>query len=368
MTRRQTTAVLTIDIDALVRNWKKLRARVAPARCAAVVKADAYGIGVDRAVPALARAGCRTFFVTHVAEGIRVRALLGDASAQVYVLNGLLPFADIAADYIAHGLAPVLGSIEEMQRWAREAQGLSAALHVETGMNRLGLSGFGNADALARAVQQAGDSLKLDFVMSHFISAERPEDPLNQQQIQAFHSIRSALPALPGSLANSSGIFLPQNPFCNLVRPGYALYGGNPTPGHPNPMEVVISLHADILQARWVGAGETVGYNGIWKAPRPSRIATLAVGYADGFPRGAAIGGGEAVVAGVYCPIVGRVSMDLMVLDVTSVPEAAAVSGVPVELLGHYISIDDLAARSGVIGYEILTGLGRRYHRIYVGG
>ena len=198
------------------------------------------------------------------------------------------------------------------------------------------------------------------------------DDPLNGRQIALFDRLRRAFPGVAASFANSSAIFLPQRPYFDLVRPGYALYGGNPTPGAINPMRPVLKLEAPIIQLREIAAGATVGYNGQWTATRPTRLAVIGLGYADGLPRNAmatdARPGGEAMVCGRRCRFAGRISMDLTIIDVTDVPAERLAPGVMVELLGHDITIDDLAARAGTIGYEILTNLGRRYHRIHIGG
>jgi alanine racemase len=215
-----------------------------------------------------------------------------------------------------------------------------------------------------------GQASGADLLMSHFVSAEIPEDPINAAQIERFAAARAAFPELAASLANSSGIFLPARPVYDLARPGYALYGGNPTPGSPNPMRPVVKLTVAIQQVRWVEAGQTAGYNGQWTANRRTRLATLLAGYADGLPVGAGATdgkpGAEVAVAGRRCPLVGRVSMDLSILDVTDLPEDAARPGDRVELFGDTIELDDFAARSGTIGYRLLTGLGQRYRRDYV--
>ena len=360
----QSQAELIIDLGALVANWRSLAARIAPAACAAVVKADAYGVGTEQAAKALFAAGCRVFFVAQPSEGARVRAVVGDEPA-IHVLNGLIEGAGRLDPYAVHDLRPVLGSLEDLRIWSASGIGgrIKAALHVDTGMNRLGLP-LGEALALGG---QAG-SLGIDLVMSHFVSSEVPGDPLNAQQIARFDAVRAAFPGLRASMANSAGLFLPQRPFCDLARPGYALYGGNPTPDAPNPMRAVVTLRAPVIQIREIGVGESVGYNAQWSARRVSRLATIGVGYADGLPR-ALMGtdariGGEAMVAGVRCPFAGRVSMDLTVIDVTDVPGGVR-PGDMVELLGAAITVDDMAARAGTIGYEILTNLGRRYARVY---
>ena len=365
-------AVLTIDLGALADNWRLLQGLVGAADCAAVIKADAYGTGQGKAAAALKAAGCRTFFVAQPEEGRRARAVLGDDPAfTVYVLNGLPHEPGLPEFYRAHRLVPVLGSLPEVAFWKQAAPDLPAVLHIDTGMNRLGLDPPGHAVVAAEfAAGRLGFPLAL--VMSHFAESEVPENPLNARQMAAFAEARRAFPGVPGSLANSSGIFLSAKPFHDLVRPGYALYGGNPTPGRPNPMQTVVRLVAPILQVREVDIGATAGYGARWTAKRPSRLATIGVGYADGLPRNA-MGtdvkpGAETVVAGVRCPFVGRVSMDLSILDVTDAPADLVVPGAPVELLGDTIGVDELGEKALTIGYEILTGLGSRYRRVYVGG
>ena len=361
VTATESQAELIIDLAALVANWRSLAARIAPAACAAVVKADAYGVGTEQASKALFEAGCRVFFVAQASEGVRVRAIVG-ADPVIYVLNGLIEGAGRLDPYAAHDLRPVLGSLEDLRLWSASGLGgrIKAALHVDSGMNRLGLP---QAQALALSGTPG-----IALVMSHFVSSEAPMDPLNAQQIARFEAVRAAFPGLQASMANSAGLFLPQRPFYDLARPGYALYGGNPTPDAPNPMRAVVTLRAPIIQTREIGVGESVGYNATWSARRVSRLATIGVGYADGLLR-ALMGtdartGGEAMVAGVRCPFAGRVSMDLTVIDVTDVPGGVR-PGDLVELLGDAITVDDMAARAGTIGYEILTNLGRRYARTY---
>jgi alanine racemase len=261
-----------------------------------------------------------------------------------------------------HDLRPVLGSLADAALWAKVPGNRPCALHVDTGMNRLG--------AAPSDIGKIADMrLAVDLLMTHFVSSEDSRDATNDAQIARFESVRALLPHARASLANSSALFLPQKPYGDLVRPGYALYGGNPTPHAANPMRAVVRLEAPILQTRVVEPGEKVGYNAQWTAKRRSRLATIGVGYADGLPR-AAMGiddrpGGEAMIAGVRCPFAGRVSMDLTIIDVTDVPEDK-LAGARAVLLGDGISVDDLGSRSATIGYEILTRLGPRYHRVYV--
>ena len=351
-------ATLTIDLRALRENWRKLADRVAPAECAAVVKADGYGCGLERVVGALSAEGCRTFFVARLSEGFRARTT--EPEAAIYVLDGLLPGA--GAEMRQAGLRPALGSLPEIAEWAAGGGG-PAALHFDTGMNRLGLS-LDDADAALAALGRAPE-----LIMSHFASSEDLVSPDNQAQIERFARLRELIPNVRASLCNSSGIFLPDHPWHDLERPGYALYGGNPTPGRPNPMRAVVALEAPILQTRRVDVGAHVGYNGQWTARRPTLLAVIPIGYADGIPRSAmgvdAKPGPDVAISGVRCPIVGRVSMDLICIDATDAPPEAVLRGAPVEILGATISIDEFGERAGTIGYEILTSLGRRYRRIY---
>lgn len=354
-------ARLTIDLGALAANWRILAAQAEGAECAAVIKADAYGCGIARAAPALWRAGCRTFFVAHLSEAEAARRAVPEAV--IYVLNGFPPGS--ADAYRAGGFRPVLGARAEIAEWAQTGRAPGgarpAALHVDTGMNRLGLS-------VPEALDLAGDPGlgAPSLLMSHLVSAEVAGDPLNARQVADFARLRAAFPGVPASLANSAGIFLGPEARHQMVRPGYALYGGNPTPERPNPLRPVVRLDARILQLRDVSRGETAGYNARWTAPGPRRLATLSVGYADGYPRSAS-GRGAALVGGVLCPFVGTVSMDLIILDVTDAPAAALERGAPATLIGDRLDVDEVGRRAGTIGYEILTSLGKRYDRHYIG-
>ena len=348
---------MTIDLEALADNWRRLAREVAPAACGAVIKANAYGVGIENAAPALFQAGCRIFFVAHVGEGLRARAAL-DAGSRIYVLNGFEVGAEVG-DYAGADLAPVIGGLAEFARWDRARP---FALHVDTGMNRLGLT-----PAEVEPAKMAGAAL----LMSHLVSAEIPADPVNARQIAAFDQLRAQFPKLKASLANSSGVFLAQRPHYDLVRPGYALYGGNPTPGRENPMRPVVTLEVAVQQTRWIEPGETCGYNGRWTAKRRTRLATLLAGYADGLPFGAgstdAAPGPEVRIAGRMCPLVGRISMDLSIADVTYLPDAAVGPGTRAEFFGPTVALDTFAAKSGTIGYTVLTGLGARYERVVKG-
>lgn len=359
-------ALLTIDLDAICDNWRLLRAKVGPADCAAVVKADAYGLGAQRVGPALAAAGCRHFFVAHLAEGMALRPLL-PAQATVYVLHGAPLGAE--AECAAHGLVPVLNSRQQIDAWRGVARGLGqrlpAIVQVDSGMARLGLS----APELAQltADSSAFDSIDVAYVMSHLACADEPQHPANAAQLASFVAARRLLPAAPATFANSSGIFLGAAYHFELARPGAALYGVAPVPGQPNPMRPVVRLQGKVMQTRTVEAGAAVGYSASWVAPQASRIVTVSVGYADGYLRSLS-GRGSAWLGEVELPLVGRVSMDTITVDVSALPEGAIVPGTLLDLLTPQHNVDAVAARAGTIGYEILTSLGSRYERHYLSG
>jgi alanine racemase len=361
--------LLTIDLAAIEANWRTLSGRTVPIECAAVVKADAYGCGLEPVTTRLAKAGCKTFFVADLAEGRQVRALARDAV--IYVLNGLLPHT--APAFADANLRPVINGPAELAEWDAYVSGThwrgGAALHVDTGMNRLGLS---PDEAVAVAARAQLENHGFTLLMSHLACAEMPSHPMNDRQIRLFRELRIMFRGVPSSLANSSGIFLGGGAVhCDLVRPGLALFGGNPTPGQTNPMRPVVELKGRIAQVRELKRGDTVGYGATFTAQRASRLAIVAVGYADGFLRSAARdrtkAPAQAIVAGRRCPLAGRVSMDLITVDVTDVPDGGARRGDFVTLIGRDLGIDEVAASLGTIGYEVLTRLGRRLHRVYNG-
>lgn len=360
--------LLTIDLDAIVANWRILKARSGDAETAAVVKADAYGCGIAPVAKALANAGCQTFFVAHVFEGRSIRAIAPDAA--VYILNGLPPAT--AETFAAADLRPVLGNLQELREWRMFAKKTGwrggAALHIDTGMNRLGLS---VEDAIVLAQGAQADREGITLLMSHLACAETPAHPLNAKQLGLFREMRALFPGVPGSLANSSGIFLGANALHDLLRPGVALYGANPTPGHMNPMQPVVTLRGRVAQVREIASGDSVGYGATWIASRNSRIAIVSIGYADGLLRSASSSGNAPRVEVGFrdkrCPVVGRISMDLLAVDVTDISGEAPARGDWVSLLDDNFGVDELAAHAGTIGYEILTSLGHRYHRVYRG-
>jgi alanine racemase len=363
------TGVLTVDLDAIIANWRKLEKTAVPAECAGVVKANAYGCGAEQVARALASAGCKTFFVATLDEARVVRAALPQAT--IYALDGF--FQNTGDAYARIDCKPVIGDLNELAEWdvfcRRSGWNGGAAIHIDTGMNRLGLT-ITEAQGIIPRIN-AGDH-GITLVMSHLASAELVNNSTNARQLAAFREIASHFTNVPASLSNSSGIYLGAQFQFDLVRPGAALYGVNPTPEADNPMQPVVELKARIVQIRNVERGETVGYGGTWTARRPTKLAIVSAGYADGYFRAASANdgtrGAEVVVAGKRCPIAGRISMDLLAVDITDLPANAARRGHMVTLIGEGITVDELAHHFGTIGYEVLTSLGRRYARVYKGG
>jgi alanine racemase len=356
---RETTAsgILRIDLDALARNYALLRTRAAPGECAAVVKADAYGLGVVPVVRRLLREGCRRFFVATLAEARELRAVA--SHAEIAVFEGAM---EGAADALAELRArPVLNSLEQVRRWRGRGRAL---LHIDTGMNRLGLSAADVAELASHREWLEGTPL--EFVMTHLACADEPEHPQNRAQLELFDTLRALLPASATSIGNSAGTLIGGAYRGDLVRPGIGLYGGNPFSGLANPMEPVVTLTGRILQIREIGEPMPVGYGATYVAAPPSRLAVVGVGYADGYPR--ALGNrAAAALRGERVPVVGRVSMDLVCVDVGRLPRDAVAVGDEVELIGATVSLDEVAEAAGTISYEVLTGLGRRLAREYRG-
>lgn len=356
---------LTIDLAALTANYQLITAHVAPARAAAVVKANAYGLGAERVAPALAAAGCRDFFVAMLGEALSLRRHVPN-DAKLYVLNGLPPGAEAAC--AAAAVIPVLNSLGQAERWRAEARRLgrrlAAVVQVDSGMSRLGLS-LGELDQLL-ATSGFFEDVEVVLVMSHLACADTPSASANQEQLARFEALADRLgPRLPRSIANSGGCFISGDFHGDLTRPGLALYGAAPIEGAPSPVRPVVRLEARVIQLRTIPAGAGVGYGLTYIAPGERRIATVSVGYADGWPR--RLGGrAAAYFQGVRLPIIGRVSMDSMSLDVSALPDGALSEGDFVELIGSHQSLETVAEAAETIAYEILTGLGDRFARTYV--
>jgi alanine racemase len=337
---------LTIDLGAVAANYQLFQCKVGMnCAVAGVVKANAYGLGVDRVVPLLDKLGCPLFFVATFEEALRVRTL---TQKPVAVLGGLLAGAE--ADYLAHDIIPVMNSPEEILPGAYSGQ---AIWHIDTGMNRLGI----RVDELPQLAEEPQPLI----VMSHFACADDKDHKITAQQGKIFARLAEAFPDSKKSLCNSSGLFRHPEWHYDMVRPGMALYGLNPTPEAANPMRQTVMLETRLLQIHEGIAGETVGYGATHTLTRDTKIGIVGLGYADGFLRS---GSGKATLYadGNACPVLGRISMDLTAIDLGA---AALNPGDWIEVIGPHQSPDQLAANSGTIGYEILTDLGPRHERIY---
>jgi len=355
-------AHLTVRLSAIADNFKATQRLAGPAAVAAVVKADAYGSGLAPAAGALAAAGCDTFFVARLEEGLALRPLV--PKARIFVLDGAQP--DMVPALIAHNLTPVLNANAEIAAWSAAAHAtrrtLDAAIHIDTGMNRLGLP----ASELATLAGEHGKRLagvRVVLWVSHLACSDEPESKMNRLQLDRFKTALAMLPQAPASLSSSGGILLGKEYLFDMVRPGLALYGGNPQPGNPNPFAPAVRLTARLMQLRRAEKGETVGYGASFRTKRVSLLGTAGLGYADGIFR-AVSNRGAVAVGGVRAPVVGRVSMDLVTFDLTDVPGTLA-PGMDVEFVGETISLEEIAAAAGTISYEILTSLSRRARRSY---
>ncbi|KAB2704014.1 MULTISPECIES: alanine racemase [Brucella] len=352
--------VLTIDLSALRHNYSAIARHIAPTRAAAVVKADAYGLGASRVAPAFYDAGCRDFFVAHLGEAIALKPFL-QPDATLYVLNGLQPGTEEAC--AREGILPVLNSLEQIENWAalatRQGKKLPALLQLDTGMSRLGLS----PKEFERFLENATllDAIDIKFVISHLASGDEPENAANARQLANMTALLARLPKLPVAFANSGGSFLDKTYHFDLARPGVALYGVGPK----SEIIPVLTLSARVIQVREINKGAAVGYGGAYIAEGPMRVATIAVGYADGWFRSLS-NKGAAFFGDTRLPIIGRVSMDSITLDVSALPEGTLKLGSLVELIGPHQRLEDVARDCDTIPYEILTALGNRYARVYV--
>lgn len=347
--------VVDIDLGALARNYAALTKAAAPGACAAVVKADAYGLGIEPVARCLESAGCRHFFVATPDEGLALRRLLPDP--EILVLDGLC--AAEPALFANAGLIPALNTLDDLERWGRSGP---AAVHVDTGMNRLGLS-TADVDALVTAPSRLA-GIDVRYVMTHLACADEPGHALNRAQLETFTQARRVWPEARTSINNSAGVLLGEMFRSDLARPGIALYGGNPFQGAGAPIEPVVSVRARILQIREVAAGETIGYGASFVAEAAMRVAVVGIGYADGYLR--SLGNrGVAEVAGERVPVVGRISMDLVCLDVSGVDRDGVRAGDWATMLGGSVTLEELADLAGTINYELLTALGARLAHTY---
>ena len=352
---------LTVRLNAIAQNYRACRNFAGSAAVSGVVKANGYGLGAAEVTRTLLAEGCDTFFVARLEEGIALRPIAREA--RIFVLDGAR--SQWLPALVAHNLTPVLNSLDEIDLWARYAQGRDAGVHLDTGMSRLGLPAT-EQTILAREARQRLAGVNLVLLMSHLACADDPQSPMNAEQLSRFRAALGRLPAATASLSSSGGILLGRDYVFDLVRPGIALYGGNPQASRPNPFAVAARLAARILQLRRVDKGEHVGYGATYRVGRPTLLATVAVGYADGLMR--ALGNrGVGAIGGRKTPIAGRVSMDLVTLDVTDLPESLLSAGAEVEFLGDTVLLDDVAAMAGTANYEILTSMGARIPRHYEG-
>lgn len=355
--RTVSTARLSVDLGALRANYRRIVA--ATDRCgksppAAVVKADAYGLGATAVVGALRAEGCRDYFVANVTEGTALRADGTAHGVRVYVLSGPLD-QEGAGTMAAHDLIPVLNDERQLTLW-RPHRALPAAVHVDTGMHRLGFS-----SANLNPARFAGFNIRL--LLSHFANADTPDDAANARQVARFRVAAALFPGVPASLGNSAGAL--SHAGVGMARAGIALYGGNPfTDRSGPPLQVVATLEAQVVGLRDVPPGERVGYGGVFETRRATRLAVLGIGYADGLSR--RLTDGEVAFGDARLPVLGRVSMDLAQVDATAVADRVHI-GDWMEVFGATISVDEFAARAGTIGYEALTTIGPRVQRRYVG-
>jgi len=364
-------ALLTVDLAAVVENWRRLKRKVGPAcDMGAVVKADAYGLGLAQVARALKDAGCATFYVAHLDEAVALRGILGP-DARIVCMHGPTP-GRTERDFGAYNVIPVLSTAEQIKAWRKFAGSndvlMESFVQVDTGMNRLGLT----AAEFAAHMNDPEGFLGLHplALMSHLACADTPSHPLNRLQQERFGSalttFRAKFDNARGSLANSAGVLLGPAWHYDFARPGIALYGARATvDGATWPTVPVVRLAARILQVRRVDAAAPVGYGATAQAPDGAKLATVSMGYADGLLR-AASPGGHGVLDGIKVPVIGRVSMDLTTFDISRVPESSAVPGAFIEVIGATHTVDDLAREAGTVGYEILTALGARFHRRYL--
>jgi alanine racemase len=355
---------MIVDLGALERNYAACRSVAGSAECGAVVKADAYGLGIGPVVGKLLEAGCETFFVATVSEAVSLRELAPDS--RIFVFEG--PVVGSEPTFESFALSPVLNSLAQCRRWsdvvATGATAMPAAIHVDTGMGRLGLT----LDAIDTLAKDPGmvERISPAYLMTHLACADQPEHALNRIQIDRFTGIRRKFPDMPVSIANSAGLMLGPDWHGDLVRPGIALYGASPTHKPADALEEVVEVRAPILQIRTQHEAATVGYGATWTGAAGKRLATVAAGYADGYPRSLS-NRGLAIAANQRINVAGRVSMDLTTFDISDVADGALAVGDQVTLIGNGVQIDELANQAGTIAYELLTSLGPRYRRVYSG-
>ncbi|MBX9786155.1 MAG: alanine racemase [Alphaproteobacteria bacterium] len=356
------TGFLEIDTRAIIHNYHTLQALLPDSFCAAVLKADAYGFGINAIAPILEKEGCTVFFVAHLEEGIFLRSFL--KNTQIYVLSGILPGTESL--FVEHRLTPVLNDINMVKKWVLKAQQqekkLSCALHFDTGMHR---SGFDQKETIQLFNScNLLDAVKVDCVMSHLSSSHDLQSPLNEKQRNLFETLRRRFPDAKASLADTGGIYLGAPYHYDIARPGKGLFGLYKAPPETPALTPCLKLFARVLQIRNVPQGESVGYGATHTLSRDSKLATLGIGFADGYDRRLS-NKGAALIQGFKAPVVGRISMDYTVIDVTDVPESLCFTGGWVELVNELFTLDHLAESIETISRELSTGFGRRLQRVY---
>jgi alanine racemase len=356
-------ARLTVRLGAVAANYREFQRRAGAGIAAGVVKADAYGLGMAPVARTLAENKCDTFFVARIAEGVALRPIV--PKARIFVLDGA--YADAVPALLANNLTPVLNSLAEIAAWSAAAREvrmtLDAAIHIDTGMNRLGLPAY-ELGVLSSEKDVRLKNIRLALVMSHLACSDDASNPMNGLQLDRFKAALAMLPPAPASLSSSGGALLGKDYVFDMLRPGIGLCGGNPSKSGANPFAVAAMLTGRILQLRRVDRGDSVGYGATFRVERPGTLATVGLGYADGIAR--AIGNkGAGAIDGVRAPIAGRVSMDLITLDVTDVP--APQVGADVEFFGNTISLEEFAGWADSANYEVITRIGNRVPRDYIG-
>ncbi len=352
-------ATLTIDLKAIVENYQNCNHLAGGVECAAMVKADAYGMGIEQVAPTLFhKAGCKNFFVANLAEAIKLRSFTPDAI--IYVLNGIFP--NHIDYFIRHNIRPVLNDLDQIRLWAEipSTARPPCAIHFDTGINRLGLSP--KETKLFINDTSMRERLDISLIMSHLACSDDRTNPMNAQQLADFTTITRHFPGTPASLANSGGILLGPDYHFDMVRPGLLLFGGNPSNGvMPENIRAAFQITGKILQIRTLEPGQSVGYGATWTASKTCHIATINIGYADGYLQ-MFNNCGFAYADKTKLAIVGRVSMDMIAVDVTDIKIK---TGGDVELLGAHITLEMASEVSTLSQYEILTGVRERYQRIY---
>lgn len=356
----QPCPTLTVDLDAIADNYHLIRKTVGPAECAAVIKANAYGLGADAICRRLLTEQCKTFFFAHLAEALPLTEMIGGAGGQTMVLNGLGLYA--SRDFASANIVPVLNSLAEAGQWLAEVGTAPAALHLDTGMNRLGLP----AEDDAAILELAKDGLNLVHLMSHLACADQPERAENHAQLKRFQDRAARFGTMPRSLTNSAGCFLGAAWQFDLARPGLALYGAQPVIGKSLPLHVPYRFEAPVLQIRRFRRGEAFGYAGTHTAATDGYSATIGAGYTDGIPRGFS-NAAHVWIDGLKMPIIGRVSMDSLVADISAHPDPHSLCHQPALIYGRELTIDAQSASSGLSSYELLTRIGGRTTTRHVG-